>query len=62
MKYNFKQIRLNVKRYFRFYKDKNKYINNVLIAFVSMIPLILGGLLLDILGRKVAIGIMLDSK
>jgi hypothetical protein len=51
--FNFKQIRLNVNRLvfctFGFYNHDNKYINNVLFAFVPMNPLILGGLLLHIL-------------
>jgi hypothetical protein len=52
--FNFKQIRLNVNRLvfctFGFNSHINKYINNVLFAFVHMNSLILGGLLLHILG------------
>jgi hypothetical protein len=51
--FNFKQIRLNVNRLvfctFGFYNHNNKYIYNVLFAFVPMNSLILGGLLLHIL-------------
>jgi hypothetical protein len=51
--FNFKQIRPNVNRLvfctFGFYNNNNKYINNVLFAFVPMNSLILGGLVIHIL-------------
>jgi hypothetical protein len=60
--FNFKQIRLNVDRLvsctFGFYNHNNKYINNVLFAFVamnSMNSLMFGGILLHILEINLSI-------
>jgi hypothetical protein len=57
--YNFKQIRLNVIMQvgfctFGFYNHNNKYINNVVFAFVPMNSFILGGLLPHILEKNLS--------